>query len=156
MGLRAKLLRLRKEEGGSTLVEFAISFPVLLISTLLIFDIGLGVQTYSTLQHTANDTARFITARALDSPAPTNPTEVVNHVVTKLTGILPSAGTAPLVQFKLTNPSDATGTALPFSTGFVSGNKLTVTILHRHRFLLGNVFGADPIIMRGRAEMLIL
>ena len=61
-----KLLGLDRR--GSVVTEFAISFPILITVTLMIFDIGRAMFVFTTIHNVAAEGARYISVRGTGSP----------------------------------------------------------------------------------------
>lgn len=142
LNIISRLLRLRRNEDGAASVEFILAFPILVIATLIVFDVALGMQKFSTLAHAANDTARFASARALDNLAPVTETEITAFARTQLVGLW---GNAATIVINVTPPAsgpDASG------NDFISGATISIVISQQHDFLLG---GFVPEFMLGGA-----
>lgn len=146
--------RLRRDEEGATLIEFLVAFPVMLIFILLVMDVGLGVQTYSTLNHAANDTARFISARGCDNFVPITSPEIQDFVNRQLTGVVETNGTGPTVSVTFTAPPSYDPSV--HSCPLLSGVRFTVTIVHQHRFILAYMFGLPAQTFRGQASIVVI
>ena len=97
-----RLRRLNSNQDGAASVEFILSFPILLIATLIVFDIGFGVQKFSTLNHAANDAARFASARAVDNLFPVTEAEITAFARTQLVGLI---GDPPTITITVTPPA---------------------------------------------------
>src|SRR4051812_42881987 len=58
--------RLRKEQTGQGLVEFALILPILLLLFLGTVDLGIGYKTYMALTNAAREGARYISLHPSD------------------------------------------------------------------------------------------
>ncbi len=154
-----RLRRLNSNQDGAASVEFILSFPILLIATLIVFDIGFGVQKFSTLNHAANDAARFASARAVDNLFPVTEAEITAFARSQLVGLI---GDPPTITITVTPPASG-----PDETGnpFISGATISIVIAQDHDFLLGGfvpgfMLGGAPdaasLNLVARADMLVI
>lgn len=143
-----KNLRLVRDERGSAAIEFAISFPIIVLATLMIFDIGRATQMMSTLSNAADDAARYASVHATDSLIPKTETEIIAFTNTRLDGM--GAGTAVTVTF--TAPAGAD----PADPDFVSGGLVSVRITQNLTFFSFNIIGGGPQQFIGRADMIVI
>ncbi len=143
-----KFLRIKRDERGSASIEFVISFPIIVLATLIIFDIGRATQMMSTLSNAANDTARYASAHATDNLIPKTETEIVDFANTRLTGI--GAGSAITVTF---TPPAGADEADP---DFVSGGEVSVRITQDLSFITFGFIGLPAQEFIGRADMIVL
>lgn len=146
-GMR-KFLQLRRDERGSTAIEFVITFPIVILVTLIIFDIGRATQMMSTLSSAANDTARFASAHATDNLMPMTEAEIITFAQSRLVGV--GAGPVPVIVF--TPPVGAD----PSDPDFVSGGEVSVVVTRTLTFFTFSFIGIAPQQFIGRADMIVL
>jgi Flp pilus assembly pilin Flp len=77
---RSSLLRLRRDEKGATLVEFAFVLPALCVVLLGIFDLGYRSYVASVMQGALHEAARMATVGGV------TPTQIDTHVRSRLQG----------------------------------------------------------------------
>jgi Flp pilus assembly protein TadG len=143
-----EFLRLRRDERGSASIEFVITFPIIILATLIIFDIGRATQMMSTLSNAANDTVRYASAHATDNLIPKTETEIIAFANTRLTGV--GSGSAITVTF--TPPAGAD----PADPDFVSGGEVSIRITQTLDFFTFGFIGRGPQQFIGRADMIVL
>lgn len=143
-----KFIQMMRDERGTSAIEFAITFPILVLVTLMIFDIGRATQTMSTLANAANDTARYASVHATDSLIPKTENEIIAFANTRLDGL--GAGTAITVDF---TPPAGADVADP---DFVSGGIVSVRITQNLTFFSFNILGGGPQQFIGRADMIVI
>lgn len=144
-----KLREVARNNQGVAAVEFALTFPALVVATLVIFDIGYAVFTYSVMSSAAADGAREgsvwaegveydpdIDAYVYDFTDPQ-----LNDVETFTEGRLSGVGNTSV-------NADIEDRA--------EGPTLVVTVSHRHRFFVTALLGIDGVSMRAESEMLLL
>jgi Flp pilus assembly protein TadG len=130
--MRWLLKRLWKTEHGAELVEFALSFPLLLLVVMGIIDFGLLFQQYEVLTNAAREGARVA---VLPGYGTTDIQTRVNQYI-QATNLTPA------------NVTTTVGAAQTLSIGSglcVSVTPVTVTYPHSYIFLSGiaNFFGAS-------------
>lgn len=129
------LARVRKDDTGSVLVEFAIIGPAMLAMMLAVFQIGIGMQNYNAMRSIAAETARHAIVNYQTGNKLSN-LQLADHA--KTVGISPPYS----LQYDrlAANVSDA-------GVQRVSGAKeLTVTLTYRVPTVLG-VIGIGDIPM---------
>lgn len=143
-----KYFEVMRDERGSSAIEFVITFPIIVLATLMIFDIGRATQTMSTLSSAANDTARYASAHATDNLIPKTENEIIAFANSRLDGL--GDGTAVTVTF---TPPAGADVADP---DFVSGGEVSVRITQDLRFFVFNILGLPDQEFIGRADMIVL
>ena len=143
-----KYFRIIRDEQGSASIEFVITFPIIVLATLMIFDIGRATQMMSTLSNAADDAARYASVHATDSLIPKTETEIIAFANTRLDGM--GAGTAVTVTF--TAPAGAD----PADPDFVSGGEVSVRITQTLRFFVFNILSLPDQQFVGRADMIVI
>ena len=143
-----KYFQMRRDERGSASIEFVITFPVVILATLIIFDIGRATQMMSSLSSAANDTARYASAHATDNLIPKTEAEIVAFANSRLVGVGP--GPDPVIIF---TPPAGADVADP---DFVSGGEVSVRITRDLAFFTFGFVGLGPQEFVGRADMIVL
>lgn len=138
-----------RDDSGSAAIEFVLSFPIVVLATLIVFDVGGVVQESSTLSAAAREAVRFGSARASNSVIPATTAEieaVANDILLNYTDYVVTVIITPPAYYDASIHPDP----------FLSGGVLTVEITRNHDFLLGGFIGAAPVELSGRADMLII
>lgn len=92
--MRRFIKRLRRDEGGATVVEMAFAFPVLIMMIWMIAQLGLVFRAMAGMQHGLGEGARYATIY----PKPTT-TQIETKITDAVYGIGPGNFTvAPSVQ----------------------------------------------------------
>lgn len=113
---------LRRDQRGSAAVEFALTFPVLIIVTMMIFDIGRGMFFYTSVNNLAAEGVRYASVHGSGSLAPKTKAQIKAYILTRATGLDP-AQTVITVTF---DPNPSPGSAVEVTVQynqafFVSG-----------------------------------
>lgn len=132
--------RLVKDARGNALVEFALSFPVMLLVTLMIFDIGRALFVYTSVNNLAAEGVRFASVHGSASPAPRSATEVETFVISRAAGLEPSLVNVAVVY----DESAATGAAVE------------ITVTYNLDLFLNPVFDFANITLEGNSRMTML
>jgi Flp pilus assembly protein TadG len=125
------LNQLRREE-ASSLIEFALLFPILALLLLGMVDLGLGLRTYIGLANAAREGARWAGAY---------PTDTVGAQAV----VLVEANRVGLTAGEL-------ATTITTATG-ANGDTVTVTIAHNYQTLFGALTGIGTFAMQIPATM---
>lgn len=141
-----RILRALRNDDGAASVEFVLSFPVIILATLIVFDVGRVVQESSTLSTAAREAARFGSARSDDNLLPAT----VADIEAEAARILLNAGDATIT---VTITPPATWVA---GSTYIAGGTITVEITKPHTFFVTGWLSMTPIELRGRADMLIV
>lgn len=143
-----KYLRIVRDERGAAGIEFVITFPIIVLATLIIFDIGRATQMMSTLSNAADDAARYASVHATDSLIPKTEAEIIAFANTRLTGVGP--GSAVTVTF---TPPVGADVADP---DYVSGGEVSVRITQNLTFFTLSFIGVSAQQFIGRADMIVI
>jgi Flp pilus assembly protein TadG len=121
-----KFVRDWKSEKGAELVEFALTFPLLLLVMLGIMDFGLLLHRVQVLTNAAREGARIAVLPGYENPA--NITQRVNEYL--LAAGLPGTATT------------AVGAAQPLDIGGVCIEIIPVTVTYTHTYMfVGGIAG---------------
>lgn len=77
---------MRREDEGQSLVEFALTVPILLLLLVGVIDVGRGFQAYVSLGNAVREAARDAAVHGADSSAPWGPTANDANVTTAVRG----------------------------------------------------------------------
>ncbi len=132
--------RLRGSRTGSVVTEFAISFPILITVTLMIFDIGRSLFVYTTIHNVAAEGARYISVRGNGSPTQTNEADHLAFITDIATGLEPG-------QMNI---------AILYTPSASSGSEVKVTITYSLSFFVSGFIPIAGITMTGESKMTIL
>jgi Flp pilus assembly protein TadG len=127
-------------EQGQSLVEFALTLPLLLLLLLGMIDLGMGYRTYIVLTNAAREGARSITIYPSNSSLATE-------------RIRAEAGTIGLADALESEDGDISfSPAGPYN----AGDKVTVTVAYDYPVLFGAVPGIDVIEFSASSTMVVL
>ncbi len=112
--LRRRIRKLRRDERGAELIEFAVVSLLVLALVFGVMEFGRGIWFYGTVAHLAREGARYAIVRGSESPRTTDPVEVQTYVDTiagGLTGLTvtttwddPSKDPGTVVQVRVDKP----------------------------------------------------
>lgn len=137
--------RWRQSEQGQSLVEFALTLPVLLLLVLGTIDIGMGFRTYIALSNAAREGARWVSIYPNDCAGALARIETEAARV----GLAPS-GEGSIGGGGYTPPS----LNCPYAAD--QRATVTVTIAYDYELLFGIIPGVDTIPFRTSATMVVL
>lgn len=131
---------LRYAQKGSVVTEFAISFPILITVTLMVFDIGRAMFVYTTIHNVAAEGARYISVRGNGSPTQTNEADHLAFMNDIATGLDPAQMNVVIL----------------YTPAPTSGSEVKVTITYNLTFF-GSVFlPIEAITMTSESKMTVL
>lgn len=131
---------LRYAQKGSVVTEFAISFPILITVTLMVFDIGRAMFVYTTIHNVAAEGARYISVRGNGSPTQTSAADHLAFMNDIATGLDPALMNITIL----------------YSPAPTSGSEVKVTITYNLTFF-GSVFlPIEAITMTSESKMTVL
>lgn len=136
----SRLKLLKGEKNGNTVIEFALTFPILIFLTFAIFDVGRGVFYYTTVNNIAAETVRYASVRGVDSPTSVTQDEVEAFALEKATGM----------------DLDRLTIAVIYDPNSSSGSNVQVTVNYDLRFYLAGFFDGASITLTGASQMEIL
>ena len=129
-------------ERGQSLVEFALTLPLLLALVLGVVDLGMGFKTYIGLTNAAREGVRWVSLH------PTDPAGAEARVVTEADRVNLEMG-----EF---GAGGYTVALSPNKASYVAGDKVTVTISYDYELLFGAVTGIPNIPFDAAATMVVL
>ncbi len=88
--------RLFKSRRGNAAVEFALTFPTLMVVTLIIFDLGQALFVFTTINNVAADGARYAALHGDSNTYTKTATEIEAYIEDRATGLDPDALTITL------------------------------------------------------------
>ena len=131
---------LRFDRRGSVVTEFAISFPILITVTLMIFDIGRAMFVFTTIHNVAAEGARYISVRGTGSPTQTNEADHLMFITDIATGLDPAEMDVEII----------------YTPSASSGSEVQVVVTYSLTFF-GSVFlPVEAITMTSESKMTIL
>lgn len=140
--------KIKKDEEGAAAIEFALSFPILLLITAFIFDTGYAMFTLSSLNNAAADAARMGSVGSI----------TLVDVDTGLTSrTLSDARLGEIEAYAAGRAAGLTAdttVVATINTG-ADGDAIVVDIVYLHRPLMGQLIGFGTITMTANARMLL-
>jgi Flp pilus assembly protein TadG len=141
--LRMRALWMRvdcfRAERGQSLIELALTLPIMLLLVLATVDIGMGFRTYIGLSTAAREGVRWISIH------PNDPAGALARVSAEAgrMGLLPGEGSY-------------TVDISPSYPRYRAGQEVTVTINYRHQLLFGSLTRIPEVPFTARATMVVL
>lgn len=125
---------MRRESRGQSLIEFALTLPILILILLGILDLGRGFSAYIVITNAARDGAYYGTMHATETSA------IIQRVLTEANG----SGTS------------ITAADVSVSTTGAVGTPIAVTVTHDFALLTSFLPGLTTLHLTGKAEMMIV
>lgn len=135
-------VRSRRGERGQSLVEFALTLPLLLLLLLGTIDLGMGFRTYIALTNAAREGVRWISLNPSDVP---NAIDRVNQ----------EAGHIGLSVASIGNDG-YTVSVTPAKARYAAGETVTVSVVYEYRLLFGLLTGIPAVPFTAQASMMVL
>jgi Flp pilus assembly protein TadG len=129
-------------EKGQSLVEMALTLPVLLLLTLGTVDLGLGFKTYMALTNAAREGARWVSIYP-------------NDVAGARARAAEEAARIGLEEGDISTNS-ITITFSPNKSSYTAGERVTVTVSHEYTLLFGAITGIPAVPFEATATMVVL
>lgn len=85
-----------KSRQGNAAIEFALTFPTLMVVTLMIFDLGQALFVYTTINNVAADGARYAALHGTSNTYPKTATEIQTYIQDRAVGLDPASLTITL------------------------------------------------------------
>ncbi|HXF60975.1 MAG TPA: TadE/TadG family type IV pilus assembly protein [Caldilineaceae bacterium] len=130
-------------EAGQSLVELALTLPMLLLLVLGTVDLGLGFKTYIALTNAAREGVRWISIH------PDDPAGALARVNAETERI-------GLLYGDIGSDSDYTVNFSPLKDAYSAGEEVTVTIQYDYELLFGAITGLPSIPFSAHATMMVL
>ena len=130
---------LAANQRGAALIEFVLTFPILVFATLFVFDLGRSAFTIMTLNGAAADAARWASVRGTLSLNPATAAQITAFARDRAFGVGPGV----LDVTTTWNPSP-----LP-------GAEVEVAITYTMDLIVGRIANVDPILVRGHASVTV-
>jgi Flp pilus assembly protein TadG len=125
---------------GNAAVEFALGLPVLLLGTLMVFDLGRSLLAYTSVNNLAAEGVRYAVVRGPDSPTSVGSAEVQTFVRSRAGGLVPENLTVEVTYYA----TEATG------------NTAEVTVHYNMKLFLNPVFDFADYSITGISRMTVL
>lgn len=85
-----------KSRRGNAAIEFALTFPTLMVVTLMIFDLGQALFVYTTINNAAADGARYAAVHGTNNTYTKTADEIQTYIQDRATGLDPDSLTITL------------------------------------------------------------
>ncbi len=130
---------LAANQRGAALIEFVLTFPILVVATLFVFDIGRSALIIMTLNGAAADTARYASVRGTLSLNPADDAELTAFALDRAFGVGP--GTLDV---------DVT-----WDPSSLPGGEVEVVITYTMDLIMARIANVDPMPVRGHASVTV-
>ncbi len=137
---RAQALR---AEQGQSLVELALTLPMLLLLVLGVIDLGLGFKTYIALTNAAREGVRWVSIYPDDPAGALARTSLEAERVGLLYGAFEG-------------DDNFTVEFAPNKSVYTAGDEVTVSISYEYELLFGAITGLPSVPFQARATMMVL
>lgn len=132
--------RTQRGERGQSLVEFAITLPILLLLVLGTIDLGLGFRTYIALTNAAREGVRWVSVYPSDSAGARTRVSAEAGRIGVSEGVIGSGYTLTITP------------AGPYS----AGQTVTVRVDYEYETLFGGLTGIPAVPFAAQASMMVL
>lgn len=88
--------QLFRSKKGNAAIEFALTFPTLMVVTLIIFDLGQALFIYTTINNVAADGARYASVHGASNTYTKTSAEIETYIEARATGLDPDKMTITL------------------------------------------------------------
>jgi Flp pilus assembly protein TadG len=132
----------KSRDQGQSLVEFALTLPLVLLIILGTIDLGIGFKTYIALTNAAREGVRWV------SIYPSDPAGALDRVKSEANRIGVSYGTIGTDGYSMT--------ISPQKTHYSAGDKVTVHIEYDYELLFGALTGLPSVPFEASATMVVL
>ncbi|MCK5041084.1 MAG: pilus assembly protein [Sphingomonadales bacterium] len=140
MGFFSKIKKLSANNKGSTVIEFALVMPVVVMATLMIFDMGRVILAYSSVNDVASDTARYASIHGPVRGGGLSDAEIINYAESNIAGLELS-----LIE-----------TTITWSANKARGSTVTVRISSDFEFFVTRFIDMNAFTIRGEASTTVL
>lgn len=130
---------LAANQRGAALIEFVLTFPILVFATLFVFDIGRATFTIMTLNGAAADAARYASVHGTLSLSPATTQRITNVALDRAFGVGP--GTIDV--------------AVTWDPSPMPGAEVEVVITYTMEMIMARIANVDPIPVRGHATITV-
>lgn len=89
-GFRKNLPTLFRSRKGNAAIEFALTFPTMVVITLLIFDLGRALFVYTTINNVAAEGARYAAVHGSSNVYEKTADEIEEFIVSRAAGLFPA------------------------------------------------------------------
>ena len=141
MNLRRSNPRRSNPRKGATVIEFALTFLLLITLVAGVFELGRAVWTYNALTHAAKQASRYAMVHGARNPLGQSDTSVENYAKAQVVGVPAADVTVNVV----TDPNNE------------PGSKVTVTVATTLNFVVAPLLGLDrSVTLRGKSVKTIV
>ncbi len=136
---RSLLSRLRRDEGGAGLVEFALVLPALMLVTIGLIDMGRMMWYRTTLEHIVREGTRYAAVRGASNPFPATENAIIAYVRERTIGI--------------TDQDLAINVA--WSPNNASGSTVTISVTYDFNFMITGFMSLGPLRLASDSTMVV-
>ena len=130
---------LAANQRGAALIEFVLTFPILVFATLVVFDIGRSAFTIMTLNGSAADAARYASVRGTLSLNPATTQQIIDFALDRA----------------ITVNTDNLNVTVTWNPSPLPGAEVEVVITYTMDMIMAQIANVDPISIRGRASVTV-
>jgi Flp pilus assembly protein TadG len=130
---------LAANQRGAALIEFVLTFPILVFATLFVFDIGRSAFTIMTLNGAAADAARWASVHGTLSLNPADDADIAAFALDRAFGVGP--GTISV--------------GVTWDPSPMPGAEVEVEITYTMDLIMARIANVDPMPVRGHASVTV-
>jgi len=133
------MLKLLKNNSGSSFVEFGILASIFITLSFAIIDFGRMMWLNNTVEHVATEGARYAAVRGSNKSSPVDEDQVTSYVQDRATGV----------------PAADMNISVTWSPNNNPGGSVTVLVTYNYEYIIGDMLGFDPVDLQGRSTMIV-
>lgn len=133
------ILKLLKNNSGSTFIEFGILAPILITLSFAVIDFGRMMWLNNTVEHVAAEGARYAAVRGSNKASPVNADQVTTYVQDRADGV----------------PAADMNISVTWSPDNGPGGSVTVVVIYDYEYIIGSMLGFDRVDLVGRSTMIV-
>lgn len=131
---------LKASRSGTAVIEFALSFPTLVVVTLIIFDLGRAMFVFTTINNVAAEGARYISAHGGGSTYAKTEDDFIEYIEGRSYGLDPGS----------------LDIDISYDPANTEGGEVTVTLTYPLDFFVTGFIGVSSVNVTGVAKMTVL
>ena len=133
------MLKLLKNESGSSFIEFGILASIFITLSFAVIDFGRMMWLNNTVEHVATEGARYAAVRGSNKSSPVDVDQVTSYVQDRATGV----------------PAADMNISVTWSPNNNPGGSVRAVVTCNYEFIIGGMVGLDPVDLNGRSTMIV-
>ncbi len=133
------MLKLLKNESGSSFVEFGILASIFITISFAVIDFGRMMWLNNTVEHAAAEGARYAAVRGANKASPVDGDQVTAYVQDRAICV----------------PAGDINISVTWSPDNNPGGSVTVLVTYNYEYIIGGMLGFDSVGLQGRSTMIV-